>query len=150
MRMTKVNGIETGWSKLVDLCKVNTLSSAMYRQQFLGCRKPRDPQEILVRASQRAWQYTIDSPDERLRSSLPMPEAFDVPLSLAEIEGSLTLLHTARTEGKALGYSALEDWQDTQKVLEDYAGFKPEADVTVYFTNEYISEFPLPPISKSM
>jgi len=29
MRMTKVTGIEMGWSKLVDLCNVNTLSSAI-------------------------------------------------------------------------------------------------------------------------
>jgi hypothetical protein len=40
----------------------------------------------------------------------------------------------------------LEDWQSTQKVLEDYAGFNPEDDVTVYFNNDFISEPPyLPP-----
>jgi hypothetical protein len=30
----------------------------------------------------------------------------------------------------------------TQQVLEQYASFKPEEDVTVFFTNDYISEPP--------
>jgi NitT/TauT family transport system substrate-binding protein len=145
MRMQKVTGIEMGWSKLVDLCKVNTLSSAIVANNFWAAQNPETVAKF-VRASQRAWQYTIDHPEEAAEIFATHAEAFDVPLSLAEIQGSLTLMHTPRTEGKAIGYSALEDWQDTQKVLEDYAGFKPEPDVTVYFTNEYISEPPyLPP-----
>jgi NitT/TauT family transport system substrate-binding protein len=100
-----------------------------------------------VRASQRAWAYTQEHPEEAAEIFAQHAEAFDVPLSLAEIEGSLTLMHTPLSEGKPIGWSALEDWQDTQKVLEDYASFKPEADISVYFTNDYISEPPYEPVA---
>jgi NitT/TauT family transport system substrate-binding protein len=144
MRMEKVTGVDMGWSKLVDLCNVNTLSSAIIVNNFWAEQNPEIVAKF-VRASQRAWAYTMENPEEAAEIFASHAEAFDVPLSLAEIEGSLTLLHTPNTEGKPLGYSALEDWQATQQVLQDYAGFKPEDDVTVYFNNDFIAEPPYLP-----
>jgi len=144
LRMEKVTGVDMGWSKLVDLCNVNTLSSAIIVNNFWAEQNPEIVQKF-VRASQRAWAYTQENPEEAAEIFASHAEAFDAPLALAEIEGSLTLLHTPNTEGKPLGFSALEDWQSTQQVLEDYAGFKPEDDVTVYFTNDFISEPPYLP-----
>jgi len=144
LRMEKVTGVDMGWSKLVDLCNVNTLSSAIIVNNFWAEQNPEIVQKF-VRASQRAWAYTQEHPEEAAEIFASHAEAFDAPLALAEIEGSLTLLHTPNTEGKPLGFSALEDWQSTQQVLEDYAGFKPEDDVTVYFNNDFISEPPYLP-----
>jgi len=144
-RMTKVTGVEMGWSKLVDLCNVNTLSSAIIVNNFWAEQNP-EIVEKFVRASQRAWAYTQDHPEEAAEIFASHAEAFDAPLALVEIIGSLTLLHTPNTEGKPIGFSALADWQATQKVLQDFAGFKPEDDVTVYFNNDFIAEPPyLPP-----
>ena len=145
MRMEKVTGVDMGWSKLVDLCDVNTLSSAIIANNFYAEQNPEVVAKF-VRASQRAWQYTLEHPDEAAEIFAQHAEAFDVPLSLAEIEGSLTLMHTANSEGKPIGWSAPEDWTATQDVLAQYAGFKPEEDINVFFTNEFISEPPyLPP-----
>jgi len=144
MRMEKVTGVDMGWSKLVDVCGVNTLSSAIIVNNFWAEQNPEIVTKF-VRASQRAWAYTQEHPEEAAEIFASHAEAFDAPLALAEIEGSLTLLHTPRTEGKPIGYSALEDWQATQKVLEDFAAFKPEDDVTVYFNNDFISEPPYLP-----
>ena len=146
MRMTKVTGVDMGWSKVVDLCDVNTLSSAIVVNKFWAEQN----QEIVkkfVRASQKAWAYTQEHPEEAAEIFAKHAEAFDVPLSLAEIEGSLTLLHTPYSEGKPIGWVAVEDWQATQDVLEAYAGFKPEEDLNVFFTNDYISEPPYEPES---
>lgn len=144
LRMEKVTGVDMGWSKLVDLCNVNTLSSAIIVNNFWAEQNPEIVQKF-VRASQRAWAYTMENPEEAAEIFASHAEAFDAPLALAEIEGSLTLMHTPNTEGKPLGFSALEDWQSTQQVLQDYAGFKPEEDVTVYFNNDFISEPPYLP-----
>ena len=144
MRMEKVTGVDMGWSKLVDVCGVNTLSSAIIVNNFWAEQNPEIVTKF-VRASQRAWAYTQEHPEEAAEIFASHAEAFDAPLALAEIEGSLTLLHTPNTEGKPIGYSALEDWQATQKVLEDFAAFKPEDDVTVYFNNDFISEPPYLP-----
>jgi NitT/TauT family transport system substrate-binding protein len=142
--MEKVTGVDMGWSKLVDVCDVNTLSSAIVVNNFWAEQNPEIVTKF-VRASQRAWAYTQEHPEEAAEIFASHAEAFDAPLALAEIEGSLTLLHTPNTEGKPIGYSALEDWQATQKVLEDFAAFKPEDDVTVYFNNDFISEPPYLP-----
>ncbi|MEA3336382.1 MAG: MtaA/CmuA family methyltransferase [Chloroflexota bacterium] len=103
--------------------------------------------EAFVRASQRAWEYTKDHPEEAAEIFAEKAElyGFDVPLSLAEIEGSLTLLHTPNSEGKPIGWSAVEDWTATQQLLEEFASFKPEEDINVFFTNDFISEPPYMP-----
>lgn len=144
MRMQKQTGIEMGWSKLVDVCDVNTLSSAIVTNKFWAEQNPEIVKKF-VRASQKAWAYTQEHPEEAAEIFAKHAEAFDAPLALAEIEGSLTLLHTPNSEGKPIGWSAIEDWQSTQDVLEQYAGFKPEEDVNVFFTNDYISEAPYEP-----
>jgi len=144
LRMEKVTGVDMGWSKLVDICNVNTLSSAIIVNNFWAEENP-EIVEKFVRASQRAWAYTQENPQEAAEIFAEHAEAFDAPLALAEIEGSLTLMHTANSEGKPIGWSALEDWQATQQVLEEYASFKPEEDVTVFFNNDFISEPPYLP-----
>jgi NitT/TauT family transport system substrate-binding protein len=141
LRMEKVTGVDMGWSKLVDICDVNTLSSAIIVNKFWA-EDNKETIEKFVRASQRAWAYTQEHPEEAAEIFAQHAEAFDAPLALAEIEGSLTLLHTPNSEGKPIGWSAHEDWVATQQVLEQYASFKPEEDVTVFFTNDYISEPP--------
>ena len=144
LRMQKVTGVEMGWSKLVDICNVNTLSSAIIVNNFWAEENP-EIVEKFVRASQRAWAYTEEYPEEAAEIFAEHAEAFDAPLALAEIEGSLTLMHTPNSEGKPIGWSALEDWQATQQVLAEYASFKPEEDVTVFYNNDFISEPPYLP-----
>ncbi|KAA3658525.1 MAG: hypothetical protein DWQ04_24865 [Chloroflexi bacterium] len=144
LRMEKTTGIDMEWAKLVDVCNVNTLSSAVIANKFWAEQNPETVTKF-VRATQRAWQYTMDNPQEAAEIFASHAEAFDAPLALEEIEGSLTLLHTPNSEGKAIGWSALEDWQSTQQVLEQYAGFKPEEDASVFFTNDFVSESPYEP-----
>ncbi|MCO6451138.1 MAG: ABC transporter substrate-binding protein [Caldilineales bacterium] len=147
MRMEKVTGVDIGWKQLTELCGVNTLSSAIIANNFWAEQNP-DLVEKFVRASQRAWQYTLEHPEEAAEifaATSAGDMGFDVPLSLAEIEGSLTLLHTPNSEGKPIGWSSMDDWVSTQQTLEQYASFKPEEDVNVFFTNDFISEPPYEP-----
>lgn len=144
LRMEKVTGVDMGWSKLVDVCDVNTLSSAIIVNNFWLEENPEIVTKF-VRASQRAWAYTQENPEEAAEIFAQHADAFDVPLSLAEIEGSLTLLHTPNSEGQPIGWSAEEDWLATQDVLTQYAGFNPEEDISVFFSNDYISQPPYMP-----
>ena len=54
----------------------------------------------------------------------------------------MTILRTKSTKGKPLGWSSIDDWKDTQDLLEKYAKLKPQADLGVYFTNDYLSAPP--------
>jgi len=46
---------------------------------------------------------------------------------------------------KPLAWSAEQDWKDTQVLLETFAKLKPEADLSKYYTNEYLAEPPYLP-----
>jgi NitT/TauT family transport system substrate-binding protein len=144
LRMQKVTGVEMTWNKLVDICQVNTLSSAIVVNNFYAQQNPEVVRKF-VRASQRAWAYTLEHPEEAAAIFPKYASAFDEALSLEEINGSLTLLHTPNSEGKPIGWSSPDDWIATQDVLAQYAGFKPEEDINVFFTNEFIAEPPYTP-----
>ena len=42
-------------------------------------------------------------------------------IALLEVDGTMTILRTKHTEGKPLFWSAVEDWKDTQGLLEKFA-----------------------------
>ena len=66
-------------------------------------------------------------------------------IALLEIDGTMTIIRTKHTEGKPLVWSAKEDWQDSQDLLEKFAKMPPQADLSQYYTNEYLSEPPYLP-----
>ena len=66
--------------------------------------------------------------------------AFNTEIALLEIDGTMTIIRTENTKGKPMGWSAIDDWKDTQDLLAKFAKLKPQPDVNVYFTNEYLSE----------
>jgi NitT/TauT family transport system substrate-binding protein len=144
LRMEKVTGVDMGWTKLVDVCGVNTLSSAIIANNFWAEQNPETLKKF-VRASQRAWAYSAEHPEEAAEIFVKYASAFDVPLAQEELEGSLTLHYTEFSQGKPLGWSAVEDWNATQDVLVQYAGFKAEEDINAFYTNDFISEPPYMP-----
>jgi NitT/TauT family transport system substrate-binding protein len=95
-----------------------------------------------LRASQRGWQYTFDNRDEAAEIFMKRAPAFNKEISLLEINGTMTILHTEKTKGKPIGWSASEDWKESQDLLEKYAKLKSQPDVNVYFSNEFLSEPP--------
>ncbi|MCI0476033.1 MAG: hypothetical protein L0Y55_07280, partial [Anaerolineales bacterium] len=67
-------------------------------------------------------------------------------IALLEIDGTMTIVRSPRTQGKALGFSAEEDWKDSQDLLVKFAGMKdPKPDVKGFFTNEFLSDAPYLP-----
>ena len=68
--------------------------------------------------------------------------AFNKEIALLEINGTMTIIHTKHTEGKPLFWSAKEDWQESQDLLEKYAKMTAQPDMGKYYTNEYLSQPP--------
>lgn len=142
-RMQLQSGVKMGWTRLYDMAGVTTLSSAIIvNNDWLKDAKNQDQLKRFLRASQRGWQYTYDHRDEAADIFLKHASAFNKEIALLEINGTMTILHTKATEGKPLGWSSIDDWKDTQELLEKFAKMKPQADLNVYFTNEYLSEPP--------
>ena len=57
----------------------------------------------------------------------------------------MSIIRTDRTKGKAIGWSDIGDWKDSQDLLAQFAKLAPQSDLNTYFTNEYLSEPPYLP-----
>ena len=67
---------------------------------------------------------------------------FTQEIALLEVEGTMSIIRTERAKGKSIGWTAAEDWKDTQDLLATFAKLSPQADLNVYFTNQYLSDAP--------
>ena len=145
-RMQLQTGVKMGWTRLYDMSGVSTLSSAVIiNNDWAKDAKNQDMLRRFLRASQRGWQHTFDNRDEAAQIFMKHAPAFNKEISLLEIDGTMTILRTDRTKGKAIGWSAIEDWKDTQDLLTQHAKLKPQSDLSTYFTNSYLSEAPYLP-----
>jgi NitT/TauT family transport system substrate-binding protein len=145
-RMQMQSGVKMGWTRLYDMAGVTTLSSSyIVNKNWLTDPKNQDLLRRFLRASQRGWQYTADHPDEAADIFVKYDPAFTKEIALLEIKNSLSIVHTKATEGKPMGWTAKSDWQDSQNLLSKYAGLTAMPDVSVYFTDDYLSEPPYMP-----
>ena len=145
-RMQLQTGVKMGWTRLYDMAGVTTLSSAIIaNNDWAKDAKNQDALRRFLRASQRGWQYTSDHRDEAAQIFRKSAPVFTQEIALLEIEGTMTIVRTERTKGKPVGWSATEDWKDSQELLEKFAKLKPQPDLNAYFTNSYLSEPPYLP-----
>jgi len=145
-RMQLQTGVKMGWTRLYDMAGVTTLSSAIIvNNDWVKDAKNQDALRRFLRATQRGWQYTSDNRDEAAQIFMKNAPAFNKEISLLEINGTMTIIRTERTKGRPIGWSAAEDWKDTQDLLEKFAKLKPQPDVGLYYTNSFLSEAPYLP-----
>jgi len=146
-RIQLQTGVKMGWTRLYDLNGTTTLSSAIIvNNDWIKDPKNQDLLRRFLRATQRGWQYTSEHRQEAAKIFVKYATAFTEEIALLEIDGTMTIVHSKRTEGKPLGYADAADWKDTQDLLVNFAGMKdPKPDVNVYFTNEFLSEPPYLP-----
>jgi NitT/TauT family transport system substrate-binding protein len=146
MRMEKNTGVDIDWTTTYDMGGVTTISSGIIVNHRTLEERPELVRKF-VRATQRAVQYTIDNPEEaaEIFAKHAADFGFDKELSLREIEGALELLWTENSKGNPIGWSSPVDWQNTQDLLQEYAGLKPEEDLNVYFSHDFLSDPPYEP-----
>ncbi len=71
---------------------------------------------------------------------------FTQEIALLEVDGTMTIIHTERTKGKAIAWSDAERLEGQRRtLLEKFAKLKPQPDVNVYYTNSFLSEAPYLP-----
>src|SRR6476660_4302124 len=145
-RMQLQTGVKMGWTRLYDMAGVTTLSSAIIaNNDWLKDPKHQDAMKRFLRASQRGWDYTDKHRDEAAEIFIKHAKAFNKEIALLEINGTMTIIHTKHTEGKPLFWSAKEDWQESQDLLEKFAKMPPEKDMGRYYTNDYLAQAPYAP-----
>ena len=146
-RMQLQTGVKMGWTRLYDLAGVTTLSSAVITNtNWLKDAKNQDILRRFLRASQRGWDHTDKNREEAAKIFIAHAPAFNMEIALLEINGTMTIIRTGYTKDKPLFWTAKEDWQESQDLLQKYAKMAEVSDVGVYYTNEYLSQ---PPYTKT-
>ncbi|MCK9908827.1 ABC transporter substrate-binding protein [Microbacteriaceae bacterium K1510] len=142
-RMQLQSGVKMGWTRLYDLGGVTTLSSAIIvNNDWLKDAKNQDMLRRFLRASQRGWEYADKHREEAAEIFLKHAKAFNMEIALLEINGTMTILRTKHSEGKPLFWTAKEDWQESQDLLQKFAKMPEQPDMAKYYTNEYLSAPP--------
>jgi NitT/TauT family transport system substrate-binding protein len=145
-RMQLQSGVKMGWTRLYDMAGVTTLSSAIIaNNDWAKSPANQDTLRRFLRASQRGWQYTNDNRAEASEIFRKAAPIFTQEIALMEVDGTMSIMRTDRTKGKAIGWSDAGDWKDSQDLLETFAKLKPQPNLGVYYTNEYLSEAPYLP-----
>ena len=145
-RMQLQTGVKMGWTRLYDMAGVTTLSSAIIvNNNWLKDAKNQDMLRRFLRASQRGWQHSFDNRAEAAEIFRKAAPVFTQEIALLEVEGTMSIIRTERTKGRAIAWSDIGDWRDTQDLLSKFAKLTPQADLNTYFTNEYLSEAPYMP-----
>jgi NitT/TauT family transport system substrate-binding protein len=145
-RMQLQTGVKMAWTRLYDMAGVTTLSSAIIvNNDWLKDGKNQDRLKRFLRASQRGWDYADKHREEAAEIFLKHAKAFNKEIAMLEIDGTMTIIHTKHTEGKPLFWSAKEDWQESQDLLEKFAKMPAEKDMARYYTNEYLAQAPYVP-----
>lgn len=145
-RMQLKTGVKMGWTRLYDMAGISTLSSAIIvNKDWVKDPKHQDELRRFLRASQRGWEYTDKHREEAADIFLKHAPAFNKEIAMLEINGTMTIIHTKHTQGKPMFWSAKADWQESQDLLQKYANLKPAKDVSMYYTNKYLSDPPYMP-----
>ena len=145
-RMQLQTGVKMGWTRLYDMAGVTTLSSAIIvNNNWVKDAKNQDLLRRFLRASQRGWQHSFDNRAEAAEIFRKAAPVFTQEIALLEVEGTMSIIRTERTKGRAIGMTDVGDWRDTQDLLSKFAKLTPQADLNTYFTNEYLSEAPYLP-----
>ena len=135
-----------GWTRLYDMAGVTTLSSAIIaNNNWIKEGKNQDALRRFLRASQRGWQYAFDNRAEAAEIFRKAAPVFTQEIALLEVDGTMSIIRTERAKGKPIGWTATEDWKDTQDLLSTFAKLSPQSDLSVYFTNGFLSEAPYLP-----
>lgn len=145
-RMQLQTGVKMGWTRLYDMAGVTTLSSAIIaNNNWVKDAKNQDLLRRFLRASQRGWQYSNDNRAEAAEIFRKAAPVFTQEIALLEVDGTMSIIHTERTKGRAIGWTDVADWRDSQDLLVKFAKFNAPPDINVFYTNEYLSEPPYLP-----
>ena len=92
-----------------------------------------------VRASIRAYRYALEHPDEAVAALMKRAPSLKPEVELQKIKATGPLLTSADTQANGVGYSSKPRWEQAQTLMKEFGGLtKTEADVSVFYTNEFL------------
>lgn len=129
-------GFEPAALRFADI-GVNTVGITVHTHEDLLEENP-DLVRRFVRASVRSWEAAMEDPGAAVDAALAVKPDLDRQSMLNQLGVDLDLLLSPNTEGRGIGYGALEDWQYTQELLTQYRDLQTDRPADSFFTNEFL------------
>lgn len=118
---------------------VNILATSLFTNTDLIEEDP-ELVEKFMRATERSWEWAAENPTKAVEAAMTVFPDAEQEIIQAGFEATLDLTHLSSSEGKAFGWVAEEEWENTAEVLYRVDELENEPlPVDVYFTNEFIS-----------
>ena len=119
---------------------VNMMGSGILVNEHMLTTKP-DLIRRFLAATIKGFEATVKDPDAAVEAAATMFPTVVRPnkqLNRAQLVAGLALLKAPGTEGKSLGWTSPQLWQDTFELMRDHAGLDPNIPVSRYYTNEFL------------
>lgn len=95
--------------------------------------------KAFLTATAKGYKEGTDDPDAAIAAMAKERPLIDKKLQLLQLKRFPPFLHTAKSEGKPFGWTAKEDWEQTESLLQKYFDMKGQVDVGTVYTNEFLS-----------
>lgn len=96
--------------------------------------------ELLKRfmtATAKSFADGFKNPEASMDAMIKARPLAEKPLNLVSLKALEPLMHTGRSEGKPFGWTAREDWEQSEDLLQKYFDMKAKVDVAKVYTNAY-------------
>lgn len=116
---------------------VNVLSFGLIASNDKIKNNP-DQVRRFVSAVVKGWEDSVKDPKAAVDASIKHFPTVDRVANTGQLEATLSLLQTAASKGKVLGWSAPSDWEITLTLLKEYGKLESTKATSDYFTNEFL------------
>jgi len=91
-----------------------------------------------VKATVRSWEATKADPEAAVKSVQAVKP--DIPANVVrnQLKVFISLMDTAATKGKPVGYGAPADWERTYKLYKELRGMQTDMKPGDFYTNEFL------------
>lgn len=89
-------------------------------------------------ATEKSYDDAFKHPEAAVDAMIKARPLAERTLNIESLKALEPLMHSARSEGKPFGWTAKEDWEQSQDLLQKYFDMKGKVDVAKVYTNAYV------------
>ena len=93
-------------------------------------------------ASQRSWRAAQQDPAAAVAAALKIKPDLNRETLLGQLQVGLGLVHSTATQGRPIGWAALEDYERSLRLMREYRDVQTDRPANSFFTNEFVPQSP--------
>ena len=117
---------------------INLLGTGFVTTKAFAAANP-DALKAFMAATAKGYADGLAAPEKAIDAMIKERPMVAKPLPMAQLAAFPPFLHSARSEGKPFGWTAKEDWEQTQSLLKQYFSLKGDVDIATVYTNDFVA-----------